>query len=76
MFPPGVATLVLFAAVSYVIADDLCRPLEGESIRPELDLPTCADVETPLTGEIDDCLVTVDGNSASSDESPDSGCDT
>ena len=45
-------------------------------MRPELDRPTCADVETPPTGEIDDCFVTVDGNSASSDESPDSGCDT
>ena len=32
--------------------------------------------DTPPTGEIDDCFVTVDGNSASSDESPDSGWDT
>ena len=67
------STLVLFAAVSYVIAEDLCRPLEGELMRPELDLSTCLEDDSPPTGEIDDCFVTVDGNSASSDESPDSG---
>ena len=43
---------------------------------PEVVPATCPVVDTPPTGEIDDCLVTVDGNSASSEESPDSGCDT
>ena len=59
------------------MADDLWRLFDGgELTRPELDPPTWPVVDTPPTGEIDDCLVTVDGSSASSEESPDSGWET
>ena len=59
------------------MADDLWRLFDGgELTRPELDPPTWPVVDIPPTGEIDDCLVTVDGSSASSEESPDSGWET